>query len=210
MALEGTRPRLRLAPAAIALGVVLLAVASPARADEEQRADAPLATVNWRLGAGMGGSWLPLGNRSSIAMAVARASAGFDYGRYSLRASPTFQYGTMSENSDHWEIALGYLALENVFRITPDYAVSISPLAGYGHSPDPTPGCTDVCSEAIGNGLTLGADASPATVLFGDDRAFELGIHADIFVFTSGSIWPGAYLDFRWMFASVGDGISGQ
>jgi hypothetical protein len=53
--------------------------------------------------------------------------------------------------------------------------MSIAPLVGYGYSPDPTPDCTDVCSEPIGNGLTVGGDASPATIIFGDDRDFELG-----------------------------------
>jgi hypothetical protein len=196
-------------PTVIALGVLLLAATSSARAEVDHETDSPSRPIDWRLGAGVGGSWLPL-DGGGIAMAVVRASVGFDYGRYSLRASPALQYGTVVEDSDRWEIALGYLALENVFRITPDYAMSISPLVGYGYSPDPTPGCTDVCSEPIGNGLTVGADASPATLLVGDDRAFELGVHAEIFVFTGGAVWPGAYLDFRWMFASVGDGDSGH
>ncbi len=138
-----------------------------------------------------------------IATGVARASAGLDYGWYSLRASPAFQYGTLAEDADHWTIALGYLALESVFRLIPEFAMSVAPLAGYGRSPDPRLKCTDVCTEPIGNGLTLGADASPATVILGDDREVEIGIHADIFVFTSGDIWPGAYLDFRWFFASI-------
>ncbi len=76
---------------------------------------------------------------------------------------------------------------------------------GYAYSPEPIAGCTDSCTEPIGNGLALGADVSPATFAFGRHGAFELGLHADIFVFkANGYIWPGAYLDLRWMFASSG------
>jgi hypothetical protein len=194
------RRRFRLAWFGIALVAFALGFASSARADEDR--ETPPAPLRWRFGVGLGGSWLPI-RGGGIAMGVARASAGLDYGWYSLRASPAFQYGVIGESADHWTISLGYLALENVFRITPDFAMSVAPLAGYGHSPNPRPKCTDVCTEPIGNGLALGADVSPATVILGDDREIEIGIHADIFVFPSGNIWPGAYLEFRWFFAST-------
>jgi hypothetical protein len=187
---------LRSVPYAIGLSVILGTLASSVRADDgEDLAAAPRG----RLGVGLGGSWLPgYGDTTTL---VARVSAGFDVGRFSLSALPTFQYVAVTKYPSP-TMSAGYLAIENALRITPGYALSIAPLVGYAHSPDPDPGCSDVCYAPLGNGWLLGADVSPATFVFGRDGAFEVGLHGSLFEFPKdGQVMLGAYLELRWIFA---------
>ena len=167
----------RSAARAIGLCALLGTFASSARADE---GEATGAAPRGRLGIGVGGSWLPLfGGASTL---VARFSVGFDAGRFSLRALPTFQYVYLGQ-FPATTMSAGYLAVESAFKVTPEYSVSIAPLAGYAHSPDPDPQCFDVCHESLGNGLMFGADVSPATFSFGRDDSLQVGLHGSFFEF---------------------------
>jgi hypothetical protein len=169
---------------------------STAQADEGDEPQA--AGLRGRFGGALGGSWLPLqGDTSTL---VARVSAGFDLGRFSLRALPTFQYVSVARYPSP-KMTAGYLALEAAFRVAPPYVLSIAPLVGYAHSPDPNPGCYDVCYEPLGNGLMVGADASPATFVLGPDDSIEVGLHGTLFEFPqNGQLMLGAHLEARWSF----------
>jgi len=194
--------RARSLPAVLhAIGVfaILGALASSARAEDADVTQGGAGAPRGNLGVGLGGSWLPvMGDTSTL---VARVSVGFDAGRYSLRALPTFQYVSLAK----WPtttMTAGYLAAESAFRVSPGYAVSIAPLAGYAHSPNPCSQCNDVVYGSLGNGLMLGVDVSPATFVFGPDRAFEVGVHGSIFEFPGdGSVILSGYLELRWTFA---------
>jgi len=192
-------PVSRSVPCAIALCALLGPLASSAHADDRETGAEPRA----RLGVGLGGSWLPVSGGTSTL--VARVSAGFDVGRYSLRALPTFHYATAAAYPTS-TMSAGYLAIEGAFRITPRYAVSVAPLVGYTHAPDPDPHCYDVCYDSqFGDGLTLGVDVSPASLVFGDG-SFEVGVHGVGFEYpASGQVSVSAFVELRWLFAQASD-----
>jgi hypothetical protein len=177
---------------AVAFGV--FGAAREAAADPEGTPTAPA----WRAGIGGGGSWLPVDN--GTVTGVVQLSGGVDLTRvYGLRLTPTFQY-SREERYPNLSVGLGYLAVDNVFRVAPLYAVSLSPLVGGAFSSKPPP-CFDVCYQGLGNGPIVGVSTSPATFLVGPDRQIEVGLHAQLFVLTnSGLVYAGGYLGIRWLF----------
>jgi hypothetical protein len=181
----------------IVLGAAVTSAPGSASADPE------LSVPRWQLGVGAGGSWLP--EAGGTATLLAEASVGLDIGRFGLRAVPSYEYFTIAEGPSG-TMSVGYVAVEGVFRVTPYYAVSVAPLAGYSYAPIPPcgcPGCFDaVCYDlGTGNGLTLGATASPATLTFGPDNAFEASLRGVLFEWpNSGHVYLGTYVALRWFF----------
>jgi hypothetical protein len=178
---------------------ILLAVVAPAQADADQESTGP--PPRWRAGVGLGGSWLPVDEGTTTALA--ELSAGVDLDRFSLRLSPRFQYvGVAGYPSP--KLTVGYLAVEGAFRVTPWYAISAAPLVGYSHA-SPPPKCFDVCrEEPFATGLTVGVSFSPATFVFGSNDEFEAGFHALLFEYPEAMqrVDLGAYAAVQWFFAS--------
>jgi hypothetical protein len=135
---------------------------------------------------------------------MGEAFVGVDLGRYSVRVSPRFEYFTIGAYP-YRTLSVGWLAVEGAFRVTPWYEVSAAPLLGYSYANHPPP-CTDVCyGESFSTELTPGVSVSPATVVFGPNRAFEAGLHIVLFDYpSSGLIYLGSYLDLRWFFLGNG------
>ena len=180
---------------ALAAVATLVSVAAPAQADPEPAESA----ARWRAGVGVGGSWLP--TQSGTTTVLAEVSASVDLGRFSLRISPRFQYVAIAEYPSP-KLAVGYVAIEGAFRVTPWYAISAAPLLGYSHASTP-PVCEDVCvEEPFATGLTVGANVSPATFVFEPDGAFEAGIHVLFFEYPQAGqrVYPGAYLALQLFF----------
>jgi hypothetical protein len=59
--------------------------------------------------------------------------------------------------------------------------------------------------EAFTTGVTVGGTVSPATILFGKDRAFAAGLHVSLLEYPdTGHVYLGSYLDLRWFFLGFG------
>jgi hypothetical protein len=155
--------------------------------------------LRWLVGGGFGvhaldaGGFWPTGWEGE-------ASAGIEFGRYSFRVRPTFEY--LSPSVPVSPVSLAYVALDNVVRLTPWYAVSIAPVVGFLRSPKP-PYCYDVCYASLSNDIVAGIDVSPATLVANAfDGRLEIGAHATLFLLAdAGWLEIFSYLSARWLFS---------
>jgi hypothetical protein len=141
---------------------------------------------------------------SAIAL-KAEIVAGVDVGHYSARFIPSLEFLYFPEQSSfiHWTYGIESLSLENVFHVTPLYALSLAPSVSYIFAASTAPPCYDVCYSApYVMELLVGGSFSPLLLAFGPKRSFELGAYARVEVGVKDGIpYLGGYLAFRWFFA---------
>jgi hypothetical protein len=157
------------------LGAVLLASGGgSARA----AADDDSLPTGVRLGIGGGASAM---DGSAFAF-TAEIVAGVDVGHYSARFIPSLELLYFpNESFIHWTYGIESLSLENVFHVTPLYALSLAPSVSYIFAASTAPPCYDVChSPPYVKELLVGGSFSPLLLAFGPKRSFELGAYARV------------------------------
>jgi hypothetical protein len=156
--------------------------------------------VRWLAGGGLGFHALSAGSFWTTGW-VGEVSAGIEFERYSFRLRPTFEYWAPSVRVA--PVSLRYVALDNVVRIAPWFAMSIAPVVGFLRSGTP-PYCYDVCYASLPNDTVVGLDVSPVTLV---QHAFggrlELGAHATLLLLAdAGWLELSSYLDAKWLFST--------